>query len=143
MVWKWGHWGKSDFPSSHKRLIEEIQSLWPLFVESGSSDTSLRTFEWWRGSFDRRTTYITAAYITHLVHHGEPLPIIDQHNFRAMNSLVAESRLGHRSKKLPSNWGDIECLRSFMIKLKTAMPSRSFSELDRFLMMYGRNYAAR
>ena len=143
MVWKWGHWGKPDFPQNHKNLIGEIQRLWPQFVASGFSDVSSRTFEWWRDSFNRQTTYITVAYITHLVHHGEPLPIIDQHNFRAMNSLIRCLRPGNRPKKKPSTWNDIKSLKSFMVEVKAAMPNRSFSELDRFLMMYGRNHVTR
>lgn len=143
LVWKWGHWGKPNYPQRHRYLIEEIQRLWPSFVTSGFSDISARTFQWWRGRINRQTAYITVAFITHLVHHNEPLPIIDQHNFRAMNSLVGCLRHGVKPKKKPSNWNDIAVLKSFMTLVMGAMPGRSFSEFDRFLMMYGRNYAAR
>jgi hypothetical protein len=143
MIWKWGHWGKPDFPQSHKNLIAEIQMMWPQFVESGYSDTSARTFEWWRNRLNRQTTYITVSYITHLIHHAEPLPIIDQHNFRAMNSLIHWLRPEIEPKKKPSNWADIQSLKHFMTMLQAAKPSHSFSELDRFLMMYGRNCVGR
>lgn len=143
MIWKWGHWGKQNYPQDHRNLIAEVQGLWPQFLASGYTETSAQTFEWWRVHFNRQTTYITTAYITHLIHHDNPLPIIDQHNFRAMNSLLGCVRPPMRSKKKPSNWADIVTLSEFMTSIQAAIPHRSFSELDRFLMMYGRNYAAR
>jgi hypothetical protein len=143
LVWKWGHWGKSNYPQHHRDLIAEVQDLWPSFVTSGFSNTSARTFEWWHSHIDRKTAYITVAFITHLVHHNEPLPIIDQHNFRAMNSLVGCLRRGNKPKRKPSNWNDIEILKSFMTQVTGALSGRHFSEVDRFLMMYGRNYVAR
>jgi hypothetical protein len=45
--------------------------------------------------------YITVSFITHLIHHNE-IPIIDQHNFRAMNFLENKFNL-ENSKKSPSN----------------------------------------
>lgn len=143
LIWKWGHWGKQNYPQKQRNLIAEIQTLWPKFVASSSKDTSVSTFQWWQTQLNRRSRYITVAYITHLIHHNEPLPIIDQHNFRAMNSLIGLIDKSAAFKKKPSNWTDISSLKLFMATLHTAMPNRDFSELDRFLMMYGRNYASR
>lgn len=143
LIWKWGHWGKANFPQHHRDLIEEIQGLWPQFITNGNGNTSVQTFEWWSTQLANRTRYITVAYITHLVHHNEPLPIIDQHNFRAMNSLIGCLRPERRAKKKPSNWNDIATLKSFAQLVRNSIPNRSFGELDRFLMMYGRNYVAR
>lgn len=81
MKWKWGHWGKTNFPQSHKDLIGEIEGYWPEFVASNDRKNPELTFQWWKGRFRRKTTFISAAFITHLVHHAVPLPIIDQHNF--------------------------------------------------------------
>ena len=143
MVWKWGHWGKPNFPRHHLALIREIQSHWPRYVTSGCTGTANQTFDWWKDVLNRQTTYITVAYITHLIHYKEPLPIIDQHNFRAMNALIRAIRPNHRSKKRPSNWSDIQQLKAFMASVQKLMPNRSFAEIDRFLMMYGRNHAVR
>jgi hypothetical protein len=143
LVWKWGHWGKSNYPQHHRDLIAMIQNLWSSYVASGISSSSINTFQWWHGRINKQTAYTTVAFITHLIHHNEPLPIIDQHNFRAMNSLLGCVRNGWKPKKRPSNWGDIAALKSFMTQVSGALPGTSFSELDRFLMMYGRNYAAR
>lgn len=142
LIWKWGHWRKQNFPQHHRGLITQIQELWPQFIVSGYSNASARTFEWWRTQLANRTRYITVAYITHLVHHNEPLPIIDQHNFRAMNALIGYLHPERKAKKKPSNWNDIVSLKTFMLLLCNAMPNRTFGELDRFLMMYGRHYAA-
>lgn len=143
LIWKWGHWGKPNFPQHHRELITKVEQLWTSFIESGCGVSSNQTFAWWQEKLASRTRYITVAYITHLVHHREPLPIIDQHNFRAKNSLINHLRPGIRSKKKPSNWNDIAELKSFMTLVCNAMEGKTFSELDRFLMMYGRNYAAR
>lgn len=143
MIWKWGHWGKPNFPQHHKNLIREIQILWPKYIASSVNNTSQQTFNWWSFQLNRQTAYITTAFITHLVHHQEPLPIIDQHNFRAMNSFLIDEGVIYTSKKKPSNWEDIVALKDFMTLIQVALPSKSFSELDRFLMMYGRNYATR
>ena len=143
MKWKWGHWGKPDFPNAHKRLIIELEKLWAKFLESGCTTSSSLTFNWWCTNLDRKTTYITVAYITHLIHHSEPLPIIDQHNFRAMNALIGSLKPDRKSKKKPSNWNDIVTLKSFMESLQEKLPSKNFSDIDRFLMMYGRNHVVR
>lgn len=143
LVWKWGHWDKPNFPQHHRLLISEIQELWNDFAESNAKSQPYDTFAWWQGRLGRPTTYITAAFITHLVHHERPLPIIDQHNYRGMNALIASVRPGYSHKKKPSNWNDIESLKSFMVLLCERLPEISFGDLDRFLMMYGRNHVAR
>lgn len=142
-MWKWGHWGKSNFPQHHKDLIAIIENSWPKFINSLTEHTSKNTFHWWKSELQTRSRYITVAYITHLVHYNEPFPIIDQHNFRAMNALITRVRPNHKSKKKPSDWDDIVALKSFMELLGNTFPKYSFSEIDHFLMMYGRNHAAR
>lgn len=143
--WKWGHWAKTNYPETHKELIAEVSKNWKKFVTLPDIYSSAQnTFDWWREALRRDTRYITVAYITHLVHHRKLLPIIDQHNFRAMNSLVSEVRPTHRSKKKPSNWNDIQDLKQFMdVLLPELRGGPSFGDLDRFLMMYGRNHAPR
>lgn len=141
--WKWGHWGKENYPDAHKRLISEVSRNWPDFAASEASSASRNTFEWWSNRLGRRTTYITAAFLTHLVHHSKSLPIIDQHNFRAMNALVAEVRPRHQGKKKPSSWADIHDLREFLLSVLPNLEGRTLGEFDRFLMMYGRHRALR
>lgn len=141
--WKWGHWGKANFPQAHKRLIAEISDSWPDFIAGERLRDSRSTFDWWSRRLGRSTTYITVAFVTHLTHHSESLPIIDQHNFRAMNDLAAKVRGEHKGKKKPSTWADIQSLRSFLLALSSHLEGRTLGELDRFLMMYGRYFAAR
>lgn len=142
MIWKWGHWGKPNFPKHHKKLIDEIQTLWPQFVVSGCTIKPEDTFCWWLNKLGRKTTYISVAYITHLVHHKE-LSIIDQHNYRAMNSLITWLRPNLMHKKKPSNWNDIISLNKFMSLIHAKLEGYTLSDIDRFLMMYGRNHAVR
>lgn len=143
LIWKWGHWGKPNYPLRHRALIMEVQRLWPKFLANADLSSPKKTFDWWTTSLVRKTRYITVAYITHLIHHNAPLPIIDQHNFRAMNELINCSRPGRKAKKKPSTWSDIQDLKSFMTLVCDSMPGLEFGDLDRFLMMYGRNYAVR
>lgn len=141
--WKWGHWGKPDYPMHHKNLIAEIQTGWPLFVNSGAATSPEKTFVWWHHYLSRNTTYITEAFITHLVHSKRALPIIDQHNFRAMNNLIRSQKPFYSFKKKPSSWQDIQDLSGFMQGLAAQMGGREFPDIDRFLMMYGRNHVSR
>jgi hypothetical protein len=108
LIWKWGHWGKENIPQHQQALIEEIQDAWQPFLASGQQQASSNTYRWWWQRLNR--AYISVAYITHLIHYQEPLPIIDQHNFRAMNAFVINLRPGFRFKKKPSQWEDIQAV---------------------------------
>lgn len=143
LIWKWGHWGKPNFPYTHRLLIQQVQDYWPLFLASGAQHESANTYQWWKLHLNRNTAYITVAYITHLVHNQEPLPIIDQHNFRAMNNLIRAIRPQFAFKKKPSNWQDIQNLKRFMQRMCATIQGLSYSDLDKFLMMYGRNHVPR
>lgn len=143
LVWKWGHVGKANFPLSQQTLISKIEALWLAYVVEGKEFQAEFTFNWWSAVLPD-TAYITAAYVTHLVHHADPLPIIDQHNFRAMNDLIKAVRPDHKGKMLPRNWTDISDLQAFMSAILKYLPKDlSFGDLDRFLMMYGRSIKVR
>jgi len=141
LKWKWGHWDKQNFPKKQKILIHEIRDSWESFLVSGQQNIPIRTFEWWAARLGR--AYITVAYMTHLIHHRKSLPIIDQHNFRAMNNLIRNVRPDFIFKKKPSNWQDVQNLKAFMEGISQFMPRITFSELDKFLMMYGRAHVPR
>jgi hypothetical protein len=142
IAWKYGHVGKTNFPEDHKNLIKRIEQNWSSFVASEDRNNSEKTFRWWRGKLTA-TSYITAAYITHLVYHSEPLPIIDQHNFRAMNDFLSKVRGVYHAKMAPRSWNDIVELKMFMVEVLRHLSGKSFSELDRFLMMYGKSIKPR
>lgn len=142
LVWKWGHVGKNNFPQKQLELIHKIENLWPEYVQTKDCTDAISTFQWWRSKLPQ-TAYISAAYLTHLIHYADPLPIIDQHNFRAMNSLVKAVRPNHEATTVPKNWKDIADLQEFMSAVLSHLPGRSFGELDRFLMMYGRSIKPR
>ncbi|HJV76098.1 MAG TPA: hypothetical protein VJ654_17890 [Noviherbaspirillum sp.] len=136
LVWKWGHVGKKKFPQKQLELIHKIENLWPEYVQSKDCTDAKSTFQWWRSKLPK-TAYISQAYLTHLIHHADPLPIIDQHNFRAMNSLIKAVRPTHEATTVPRTWKDITDLQAFMSAVLSHLPERSFGELDRFLMRYG------
>ena len=143
LKWKWGYWHKDNYPGRQQQFVEEAIQNWQNYVNQNHNLTSLQTFNWWSNAFNRRTAYISVAYITHLIHHAEPMPIIDQHNYRAMGAFKGQTRDNYHQKKKPSNWNDIVFLKQFMQSLLPLLPGRGFSEFDRFLMMYGRNHAPR
>jgi len=141
MKWKWGHWGKDNYPQRHKDLIEEIRNIWPKYIQANCT-TPEDTFIYWKGALEKRTRYISVAFITHLIH-SELVPIIDQHNYRAMNHLlrISEEKV-ITNKKKPSNWEDIQNLREFLSFISKLL-GKEIREVDKFLMMYGRYCAPR
>jgi len=135
LLWKWGHWGKKNYPSKERALIRAIEARWPMYRHWASSTTGQSspqaTFEWWSKQLGQRR-YITSAYLTHLIHPLQ-VPIIDQHNFRAMNHL----RKIPSAKKKPSNWDDIVRLKHFLREASKRYQCPE-ADFDKYLMMYGR-----
>jgi hypothetical protein len=135
LLWKWGHWGKTNYPSKQGLLITEISTLWVEYLKwvgvFANAPSPKDTFQWWSERLGR-LRYITSAFLTHLIHPRD-VPIIDQHNFRAMNHLLR----AHRPKKKPSGWSDIVHLKCFLTEATTKL-QYSESDFDKYLMMYGR-----
>ena len=81
-----------------------------------------------------------------LLHLLRPLsvPIVDQHNFRAVNSLIRQVRPSWQSKTMPTRYRDLETVAMFMAAVlkgwRQSMPASAPSShrLDKFLMMYGK-----
>jgi hypothetical protein len=137
--WKYGNLGKSNFPKSHKIIIIEVENAWKHFVDSKAKDSPNSTFEWWKEKLanGKSGRFVTVAFITHLVHHSKRIPIIDQHNFRAMNYFINNSVLSPDAKKNPSNWDDIESLKGFVIDISKSL-NKKVEDVDKFLMMFGK-----
>ena len=135
LLWKWGHWGKAGYPSKQAALIAKISALWGEFLKwaraLNEAPSPKLTFQWWSKKLGR-LRYITAAYLTHLVHPRD-VPIIDQHNFRAMNHLLRVQQ----PKKKPSDWNDIAQLKRFLTEA-TSKLQYAEGDFDKYLMMYGR-----
>lgn len=140
MIWKWGSWNAVGYPSAHARLIEEIERAWTLFVTSEATATPAASFEWWMARFERPTTYVTSAWIAHLVHHRSGQPIIGRYNFRAMNHLLCRSDPSLRVKRQPSTRRDIERLSRFLDGVLEHLPDVDRDTLDRFLTAYGKHH---
>jgi hypothetical protein len=143
LIWKWGHFGKNNFPAKQQLLIKRVEALWPKYITESSRgrvspSSSADTFRWWRDKLPL-TSYITAAFITHLVHHAERVPIIDQHNFRAMNFLICNIQQRPFNDRPPRTFIDIMSLKAFMTAILKHLSKTNFGELDRFLMMYGKS----
>jgi hypothetical protein len=141
--WKYGHWNKNNFPQTHKNLINRVSSLWPeITIHQPFTASNLFT------SFSCRfhISYITSAFLTHLLFPFST-PIIDQHNFRAMNHFVGQVRPGWTHKAKPSRYSDLEDIQAFMSAIlatwteATNTLSPSSRDLDKFLMAFGKSIA--
>jgi hypothetical protein len=142
VIWKFGHTGKSHIPTSHEALISFLRKRWPEVSASSAGSAS--------EGFDRFIRvlgpgrYITACFFLHLLRPIE-IPIIDQHNFRAINYYIGAVHPSHRNTRKPSKYADLVTLINFLNAIRSAWsaldPSTvpSHRELDRFLMMFGRS----
>lgn len=139
--WKYGHpKSKLRIPDSHESLIREVQEGWAGWAgaEQRTPEEAFTSLQGWIGG-----RFITVAFLTHLMH-PSAVPIIDQHNFRAVNHLMSAIRRGWKGKAAPSRFSDILLVGSLMRALldaqgKRPRPRRMLArELDKYLMMYGK-----
>jgi hypothetical protein len=141
MKWKWGHWGKNNYPQRHKDLIDKIKQEWSSYIKANCHE-ACETFYFWSNKLGKpRQRYITVAFITHLIH-PDSVPIIDQHNYRAMLHLLRVAGRNPRNKKKPSNWEDIMNMEMFLSMLSYQLKKQK-RDVDKFLMMYGRHCVPR
>ena len=83
ILWKFGHLRKKRIPSRHEELISSLQRQWPA-LSSTLSGPAEAVFMNLKHVIGGSTRFITTAFFAHLLRPRE-IPIIDQHNFRAMN----------------------------------------------------------
>lgn len=141
LEWKWGHVEKPNYPGTHKLLIKEIINEWQNFIMSNHEKKSAdKNFEWWKKKLGGKSSsrYITIAFITHLIH-NEEIPIIDQHNYRALNFFTNNLSLSSSFKKRPSNWNDITKLKEFTDTILPHLNNTNPQDFDKFLMMFGKS----
>ena len=140
--WKWGHQGKQAIPTAHESLIGELQQSWAAAVAGlpqAPEDAFVALARHLQGKTKR---FITVAFLLHLLH-PDKVPIIDQHNFRAVNALWAAVRPAWIIKRRPSRYEDIKLVAAFMDAVLSAWraceSAPTARELDKFLMMYGKH----
>ena len=142
LLWKYGHLGKPAIPPAHERLISQVQRGWAATVATLPTAPAA-AFVALDRAFGGKTRFITVAFLLHLLHPRE-VPIIDQHNFRAVNALMREARPGWHPRKKPSRYADLTLVATFMKAVLAAWrrhalyPAPSARDLDKFLMMYGK-----
>jgi hypothetical protein len=142
LLWKYGHLGKPAIPPAHELLVSQLQRGWPAAVTAlpAAPDDAFVAID---RDFGGKTRFITVAFLLHLLH-PRKVPIIDQHNFRAVNALLAGVRPAWKIRRRPSQYADILLVAAFMEAVLTAWRRRapesvpSNRDLDKFLMMYGK-----
>lgn len=139
--WKFGHLAKANFPKSHRALAERIGQKWreqPILWSATPEETLSR----WREAGE--DSYITICFLLHLVA-PDLWPILDQHNFRAVQHLLRAAGVSVASKRAPSNSEDLRLVRDFSHGIRlvwrraTSMQAPSEGDIDRYLMMLGKS----
>ena len=125
LLWKYGHLGKAAIPAHQHQLIEKIQKDWPELFKTDTkfpADPAL-VFKVLDQRFGpKKTRFITLAFLLHLLF-PRHVPIIDQHNFRAVNGLMSDIRADWpppKKTQKPSQYSDIECIADFTKSLLDA-----------------------
>ena len=142
LLWKYGHLRKPAIPPAHERLISQLQRGWPAAV-AALPNAPEDAFVALDRDFGGKTRFITVAFLLHLLHPGK-VPIIDQHNFRAVNAFMTCVRPAWHTRMRPSHYEDITLVAAFMQAVLAAWvlgapeSAPSGRDLDKFLMMYGK-----
>lgn len=146
IFWKFGHLVKlketSKIPRDHEDLISELQGKWPAF-SSELAESAYEIFLQLGTALGETRRYITKSFFLHLLRPNE-IPIIDQHNFRALNHYLTTFHDGWRPRSKPSSYEDLTTLSSFLSEILSTwamidpLTVPSERELDRFLMMFGK-----
>lgn len=142
LLWKYGHLGKAAIPPAHEVLISQLQRGWST-AAAALPRVPEEAFVAINRDFGGKTRFITVAFLLHLLH-PRRAPIIDQHNFRAVNALLADVRPTWKTRRQPSSYADIALVAAFMAAILGAWSRRSpesvpsARDLDLFLMMYGK-----
>ena len=140
--WKFGHLGKRRVPDGHKKLVRQIARTWKNTVADLPRNNA-NAFAQLDNAFGGPNRFITVSFLLHLIR-PKSAPIIDQHNYRGVNHLIAQVRSEWKYKKTPSNFEDVRLVHRFLTNIIKAWrdggpsPTRSRRELDKFLMMYGK-----
>jgi len=147
LLWKYGHLGKPAIPPAHERLISQVQKGW-LAAVAALPHSPEAAFAALDQDFGGKTRFITVAFLLHLLN-PRKIPIIDQHNFRAVNALLIGVRPVWKVRGRPSQYTDILLVASFMEAVLTTWARRAPEsaptgrDLDKFLMMYGKSIKER
>jgi hypothetical protein len=141
LMWKYGKSTEKSFNKnkSHLGTVRTLNNNWKAFasqkLRAGESQFNFLM------SKAKSTQYISIAFICHLLSPGK-VPIIDQHNYRALRYFLMDSGYKKTMKGSASNWEDIVLLKDFINRF-TRGKNRSKRDFDKYLMMFGKHVAPR
>ena len=143
--WKYGKLRQRALPQAHQQMIAAVQEAWPSFVATNPG-TAEEAFEFWDNALSA-TSFITKSFMAHLSFPAL-LPIIDQHNWRAVRYFAG--RYGDQAplSKVPRSLDHIMVVGWFMAGVRVQWeadhpPAPTMQALDRYLMMFGKHVAPR
>lgn len=96
-------------------------------------------FNYWFEEVDYPISFITAAFIAHLCRPNQ-VPIVDQHNLRAVRYFLSDVNAENNLTQNPNTWEEIRTVKKF-IRTFSADRNVSVRDLDKYLMMFGKHVA--
>jgi hypothetical protein len=139
LAWKYGK-SLENLPKNpkHQATLSKIKNNWGAFLDRRHNN-GIAIFQYWIEILP--TSFITAAFIAHLCK-PEEVPIVDQHNFRAVRYFLSEVNSSENISKNPKTWDEIVLVKKFIdtFASENSVPAR---ELDKYLMMFGKHVAPR
>jgi len=147
LIWKYGHWRKTNYPDAHKVIIRKVCQEWSRFVVTTTA-TVKGDFDFWTEVLRDHHAFITVCFLVHLLH-SDKVAILDQHNFRAMNHLMRNVRLNWSGKEAPSKYHDLEDVSYFIRVISdcwSSMPNARTPDqraIDKYLMVLGQRLKAK
>ena len=139
LAWKYGK-TLVNLPKNrkHQFTLNRVKDRWEEFTEKRIT-TGEDIFQYWFETLP--TSFITAAFLAHLCKPND-VPIVDQHNFRAVRYFLSEVKAESQLTKNPKTWAEIYLVKDFIDTFSTTR-CVSIRELDKYLMMFGKHVAPR
>jgi len=142
--WKYGKKDNEGLAPNHINVIKDLSNGWVDYLVYLDKDTLTpqKSHEFWMLKLDRKTAYISVSYIVHLIHYqNDSIPIIDRFNWAATRYFLSLG--GIKLPKKPSGFSHIMILKQFIELLLISDERRTFREIDKYLMMFGKHVAQR
>ena len=137
--WKYGKSDGSTLTANQQATIRRLSARWRYLVLAGHPEGRLEAL---RDPLRPGHNFVSRAFLVHLCT-PDKVPIIDRFNHRAVRYLLGTQRVGFALARLPESYEDLMLVRSFTVRLIEVWPGDkpSYTTVDRFLMMFGKNVA--
>jgi hypothetical protein len=140
LYWKYGKKASQHIPKYLTATIERIAARWAYFCSAKDNPERIRALQ---DPTVRASDFVSRAFIVHLAD-PKNVPIIDRFNHRAVRCLLRFVRPDFALRNRPRSYDDILLVHSFIEQIRYVWrDGPTSSDLDRYLMMYGKHVAPR